>query len=305
MGASLPALAAAMTSFFGVALSVGATMGFGDRVGVPSWRLLSGLSVQLGQRRVDSDRDGLYGAADQCPDLPEDRDGFRDDDGCPDADNDNDGVRDTLDACADEPEDRDGFRDSDGCPDVDNDGDGLLDNADTCPNQGEDPDGFMDSDGCPDLDNDGDGVFDQRDTCPTAAETHNGFQDDDGCPDERPRYVFRFETPLILYSILFKSGSDELLEASSPVLDDLAESLRKQASLKVRVEGHTDDRGDDDRNLSLSQRRALSVINALIERGIDRRRLTYQGYGESRPMVPNTTNENRARNRRVEFLVVP
>src|SRR5215831_16965230 len=91
----------------------------------------------------DPDKDGIRGAADKCPNEPEDFDGFQDADGCPDPDNDNDGIPDAQDKCPNEPEDKDGFQDEDGCPDDDNDGDGVPDRQDKCPNVPEDKDGFQ------------------------------------------------------------------------------------------------------------------------------------------------------------------
>src|SRR5262249_25783383 len=95
-------------------------------------------------------------------------------------DTDGDGINDDVDKCPQEPEDKDGFQDDDGCPDSDNDSDGIPDAADKCPNEPEDKDGFQDDDGCPDPDNDGDGVPDAQDKCPDQPETKNGFQDEDG-----------------------------------------------------------------------------------------------------------------------------
>ncbi len=86
-------------------------------------------------------------------------------------DRDGDGIPDSLDACPDEPEDKDGFQDDDGCPDPDNDGDGIPDSRDKCPNEAEDKDGFQDEDGCPDPDNDGDGIPDSRTSVRTSPRT--------------------------------------------------------------------------------------------------------------------------------------
>ena len=97
--------------------------------------------------RIDSDGDGIPDDVDQCPDMPEDRDGFQDEDGCPDFDNDNDGIYDAQDQCPNEPEDFDGFDDADGCPDLDNDHDGIPDKLDKCPNTPRYIDGVKDSDG--------------------------------------------------------------------------------------------------------------------------------------------------------------
>jgi outer membrane protein OmpA-like peptidoglycan-associated protein len=142
-----------------------------------------GFQDQDGCPDPDNDRDGIPDARDRCRDKAEDKDGVQDDDGCPDLDDDGDGVPDVDDRCRDKPEDKDGFEDQDGCPDPDNDGDGILDANDRCPNGAEDKDGFRDDDGCPDPDNDGDGIEDVRDRCPDAAEDKDGVRDDDGCPD--------------------------------------------------------------------------------------------------------------------------
>jgi OmpA-OmpF porin, OOP family len=101
-------------------------------------------------------------------------------------DADNDSIADDVDKCSSIPEDIDGFQDEDGCPDFDNDNDGIYDAQDKCPNEAEDFDGFEDKDGCPDFDNDKDGIQDSVDVCPNAPETANGYKDEDGCPDETP-----------------------------------------------------------------------------------------------------------------------
>lgn len=133
----------------------------------------------------DSDGDGLRDDIDDCVDEPEDMDGFKDKDGCPEVDNDGDGILDTADKCPNEPEDKDGWEDGDGCPELndDTDGDGLVGEDDKCPTEPEDKDGFQDEDGCPDPDNDGDGILDVNDRCPKDAEDKDGFNDEDGCPD--------------------------------------------------------------------------------------------------------------------------
>ena len=87
---------------------------------------------------ADKDGDGIVDRLDKCPDQAEDKDGFEDDDGCPDPDNDNDGIADALDKCPDEAEDKDGFEDDDGCPDPDNDKDGIADARGQVPRRGRD-----------------------------------------------------------------------------------------------------------------------------------------------------------------------
>jgi len=152
---------------------------------LPEWILSAGLSYPFFLGTRDRDHDGVKDRRDRCPDVAEDRDGFQDDDGCPDWDNDGDGIPDGRDLCPNQAEDRDGFEDQDGCPDPDNDHDGIPDVDDLCPLRAEDFNGIADEDGCPDgvIDSDGDGIPDSRDTCPHQAEDFDGFEDDDGCPD--------------------------------------------------------------------------------------------------------------------------
>ena len=189
----LEALGSARVAIHGdLHLTVGGGAGVVAGYGAPQYRVFGGASWAPTDR--DRDGDGRPDRADDCPDEPEDRDGFEDLDGCPDPDNDGDGVPDVQDRCptpagpgADARwavvEDRDGFEDDDGCPDRDNDGDGVEDHEDACPGKPEDLDGFDDADGCPDDDNDDDGVPDDRDDCPDEKEDIDGRLDDDGCPD--------------------------------------------------------------------------------------------------------------------------
>ncbi|MEZ4270716.1 MAG: OmpA family protein [Myxococcota bacterium] len=164
--------------------TVGGGGGILPGYGAPAPRVFAGLSYVTGNKPPpDMDNDKIPDEKDQCPDKPEDIDGFEDEDGCPDFDNDGDNILDEDDQCPLEMEDRDGFEDEDGCPEVDNDQDGLLDADDPCPLEAEDKDGFQDEDGCPDLDNDGDTIADAVDKCPNEPEDKDGFEDSDGCPD--------------------------------------------------------------------------------------------------------------------------
>ncbi|MBX2799378.1 MAG: OmpA family protein [Myxococcales bacterium] len=168
--------------------TAGGGIGLSDGTGAPVFRLFAGLTIAPSFDPLTLDRDGdtVPNRFDQCISVPEDLDGFQDQDGCPDDDNDADGVADSDDSCPNQPEDLDQFEDADGCPDPDNDGDGIVDSQDSCVTVPEDADGFQDLDGCPDDDNDGDGILDEVDRCRNAAETVNGHEDEDGCPDEKP-----------------------------------------------------------------------------------------------------------------------
>lgn len=171
-----------------VQITAGGGFGLNPGLGSPDFRVFGGgtIAPSFDPLSLDRDGDGIPNKFDLCINIPEDLDGFEDEDGCPDEDNDQDGILDVSDSCPNDPEDYDGFEDLEGCPDEDNDRDGILDLYDACPMQPEDLDGFQDLDGCPDLDNDRDGLPDTADACPNAAETFNGHEDQDGCPDEKP-----------------------------------------------------------------------------------------------------------------------
>jgi len=154
-----------------------------DQSAVTNPRFRFNLSVRYAPTGRDADADAVLDRDDRCPNVAEDRDGFQDDDGCPELDNDGDRIPDDRDRCRDAAETVDGFKDEDGCPDLDDDDDGIADEVDQCRNEAEDKDGFEDEDGCPDVDNDRDGVLDKADLCINGAEDIDGFKDTDGCPD--------------------------------------------------------------------------------------------------------------------------
>jgi outer membrane protein OmpA-like peptidoglycan-associated protein len=251
---------------------------------------------------LDTDGDGLLDPDDQCPNEPEDRDSFEDENGCPDPDNDQDGVLDVNDGAPMDPEDRDDFEDTDGVPDPDNDQDGIPDGSDRCPIVAEDRDGFEDEDGCPENDNDQDTVIDPHDNCPLAP----GLPENNGCP-RTIRLDTETGTIVILQLVEFATNRDVILDRSFPILEEVRAVLAANPQLsRVRIEGHTDDRGRDAANLDLSRRRAASVMRWLVEHGIAAERFEAWGCGELHPAETNTTADGRQRNRRVEFhILVP
>ncbi|WP_437595959.1 OmpA family protein [Sorangium sp. So ce590] len=200
----------------GLVFTVGGGAGIVEGIGVPVARGIAG--ILFVREPGDADADGIGDAADQCPTLPEDRDGIFDEDGCPEDDGDGDGIPDESDRCPAKAEVINGLDDKDGCPDEladrdkdrvpdaqdkcpdqaghvllpehygcpDKDEDGVPDRVDKCVDAPEDTDGFEDEDGCPDPDNDRDGVLDAQDECVDQPEVKNGFKDEDGCPDELP-----------------------------------------------------------------------------------------------------------------------
>jgi outer membrane protein OmpA-like peptidoglycan-associated protein len=326
----------------GLGLTVGGGGSIIPAVGSPSARAFLGLAYAPPVKKAepgDRDKDGILDADDACPDDPEDKDEFEDEDGCPDPDNDGDGVLDGVDQCPNEAEDKDGFEDEDGCPETDNDKDGILDGDDKCPNEAEDMDEFEDEDGCPDTDNDKDGVLDADDQCPNEAEdadnfededgcpdtdndgdgildiddkcrdekeVYNGVDDEDGCPDEGKTLVVIEDKQLkIMDKINFATNSDKIVGAKSfKILDTIVTILKTNPSIRLRIEGHTDNKGKHDHNMDLSQRRAESVKAYLVDHGIDESRLVPVGFGPDKPIADNDSKAGRAKNRRVEFHII-
>jgi outer membrane protein OmpA-like peptidoglycan-associated protein len=220
-----------------------------------------------------------------------------------DGDRDGDGIRDSVDRCPDDPEDKDGFEDEDGCPDLDNDKDGIPDKTDKCPNDPEDKDKFQDEDGCPDRDNDGDGILDAEDLCPNEPETWNGYADTDGCPDEEQVRVVG-DKIVLDDRVHFATNNARIRVLSYPLLTRLAKLIREHPEyVHIHVEGHADARGDEKFNLWLSEERAKSVVRFLVERGVEERRLSSEGFGAKRPVVDSKTEGAWYLNRRVEFKV--
>jgi outer membrane protein OmpA-like peptidoglycan-associated protein len=251
----------------------------------------------------DKDRDGIPDAIDRCPDVPEDKDDFEDEDGCPEADNDKDGIQDGKDNCPLEPEDKDGFQDEDGCPDPDNDRDGIPDVKDKCPNDPEDKDGFEDEDGCPEVDNDKDGIADVQDLCPNEPETVNNYADQDGCPDEQQVRVLG-DKIVLDDRVHFRTNNAQIRHISYPLLERLAKLIKDHPEyVHVDIEGHADERGTEAYNQKLSEARANSVLEFLVKKGIERSRLSARGYGTTRPLVEKRSEYAWLLNRRVEFLV--
>ncbi len=255
----------------------------------------------------DNDRDGILDIDDECPLVPEDHDGDADEDGCPegnDGDRDGDGILDSVDQCPDDPEDIDGFQDEDGCPDPDNDKDGILDVDDLCPNNAEDKDGFKDKDGCPEPDNDQDRILDVDDSCPNKPETYNGFEDKDGCPD-KGSVIIEENQIMILDKIYFETDSAEIQQRSYPIIDAVAATLIGNPQVvKIEIQGHADERGNDDYNLKLTRDRAAAVLESLVQRGVDRTRMRSGGYGERCPIEDSPTASAWEKNRRVEFKIL-
>ena len=289
--------------------------------------IFAAISFGFGGTPEDTDRDGVHEREDRCPGTPF---GARvDAAGCP-IDGDADGVPDGIDRCAGSPQgavvdvtgcpsdsDRDGVFDgldacagtpsgsrvtANGCP-LDSDNDSVPDGIDQC--EGTVAGCTVNPNGCP-TDEDQDGVCDGVDHC--AGTPANVRVDWSGCPIEvSTKETELLETGMIrLQNVNFDTGKATIKAESQPALNEVGDILGRWPDLRIEIGGHTDSRGTDARNMALSEARAQSVRDYLLESFPELRpeQFTAKGYGESKPVATNTTELGRARNRRVEFRVL-
>lgn len=275
-------------------------------------------NVGFMRRQRDDDGDGVPNYYDHCPNTPAGQEVHTF--GCP-PDRDKDGIPDLEDKCPDEW----GTKSRQGCPPLDSDGDGIIDEEDKCPQvKGEprfggcpdtDKDGIADEfDKCPDVkgpreyqgcpqvleanaDSDNDGIPDFKDACPNEA----GVPENKGCPEmseaDKAAILAAFK------NLLFETNSDVIDPSSYASLNKLADVLDHNKGAKLRLEGHTDNVGNDAANLNLSDRRAKAVKLFLVNKGVEGFRISATGYGETRPVTSNDTPEGRTQNRRVEMHI--
>jgi len=168
----------------------------------------------------------------------------------------------------------------------DDDNDGVLNSKDLCPNT---PNGvIVDKDGC-EIDSDKDGVVNSKDRCPN---TSPGVKvNEEGC----------FQT--INLNINFDYNSDKIRSSYNEDINSFANMLKENKSMTAVIEAHTDSVGSNSYNQTLSEKRAISVVNYLEELDIDSSRLKAIGYGETKPIASNETEEGKAQNRRVTALI--
>jgi len=158
------------------------------------------------------------------------------------------------------------------------------------------------ADGCPVHDKDADGIADDVDKCPDQPETKNGFQDADGCPDELPKEIARFAG--VIKGIEFDFAKATIRKESNKVLDDAIKVLKQYPELRIMVSGHTDNVGDAQKNIDLSQERANSVKEYMVGKGIETGRIETRGAGPNEPVADNSTDKGRQENRRIEFKLL-
>jgi outer membrane protein OmpA-like peptidoglycan-associated protein len=228
---------------------------------------------------ADSDGDSIVDFEDACPNIA----GSLEFQGC--ADKDGDKIPDGEDLC---PEVR-GTSATDGCPD--DDGDGIKNSVDLCPAFA----GTAKFGGCPD--SDGDGIIDKEDDCPAL----KGIKPNKGCPEVNAEVKRKLD--VIFQNLLFATNSANIDPTSLDDLDELVKIMSEDDDLRLSIEGHTDNRGNNDYNLELSRLRAEAVKQHLVNGGISASRIKAVGYGETRPITTNDTANGRLKNRRVELNI--
>jgi OOP family OmpA-OmpF porin len=247
----------------------------------------------------DRDYDSVLDVVDDCPDTHHGPTPDPKRPGCPRPDRDHDGVFDDEDACPDNAGIRTQDANTNGCPPPpDRDQDGVIDGEDQCPDtpMGDVPD--ADRRGCPLSDRDGDGVADSKDECPDLPMGDSPHPTKLGCPTLEADAI-------VVDPIFFKTDKAEILPESIPVLQSIADIMTGHPEFaRISIEGHTDNHGKAARNLRLSAKRAQAVMKWLSTQGVKANRLESHGYGQTRPITTNNTDEGRAKNRRVQFMIV-
>jgi OOP family OmpA-OmpF porin len=177
--------------------------------------------------------------------------------------------------------------------DPDSDGDGITDKDDKC----KDVKGIAKYGGCPVPDTDKDGINDEEDKCPLVA----GLKENNGCPETKA--AIKVKVDMAAKNIFFEFASAVIEERSYASLDEVVSVMKENPTMKLKVEAHADNKGSFSRNLYWSELRAKAVAEYFVAKGIAAGRINFKGYGDTRPIADNATEEGRAKNRRVELIV--
>ncbi len=300
----------------------GAGAGLSSGIGTPDFRVIVGLGYEPRPEPPpppppDTDGDGLADPSDACPAEPEDADAFKDEDGCPDPDNDGDGLADAADRCPLEAEDADEVKDTDGCPEPEVRVQlALVNAADKQPlpagrlsvkGEGgaftggpaqvlELPPGKWEATGT--------AVNFETAVVPFEITSKGMAVTVEVQPKQETKIVVTRDRIELKEKVYFDTAKATIQSRSFPLLDQVAEVMKAYPEIQlVRVEGHTDSRGNDAQNLGLSQRRADSVAAYLVGKGVESTRLVAKGLGETKPIDPAENATAWEKNRRVEINV--
>jgi OmpA-OmpF porin, OOP family len=284
----------------------------------------------------DRDDDGIRDDVDACPDVKGELQSDPSKDGCPPSDRDGDHVLDIDDACPNSPGEPSADATRNGCP-KDTDDDGIFDAADACPTVKGEPSPTPQKNGCP-KDRDDDGIADSVDACPgekgpaSKDPKWNGCPDDpdadgikgaaDACPRDKgeasadpkqngcPKLARVVGDEIVInqqvqFQVYGKSRGETVAPVSQELMNEIRNVIQQHPEIvKIEVQGHTDDSGDDAFNQRLSEQRAEAVRQWLIDAGISADKLTAKGYGYTKPVADNRIRQGRQQNRRVQFVIV-
>ena len=320
----------------GFVFRAGVGTGIGSGYGSPKVRLVFGIGACTPSgEKTDGDRDGVADDLDQCPDRPEDIDGFADSDGCPESDNDGDGIADVADQCPDHRETKNGFDDDDGCPDLAPDAEPVATVPETpvpepappvteppaaafeppppavelpptiAPTPASAPIGLADIESMPD----DSGIEDPDWLLGGLDDIDWGDDFDIRKDDDEPTVSGSWDAWVevdrsagvlrLSREVWFESQTANLESDSMKVLDHVADLLVAREDLeRIEIQGHTMERDGATSNRILSQRRGDAVANHLIGRGVEPSRLVAVGYGNARPM------DGHGGEQRIEFHIL-
>ncbi|HZF55716.1 MAG TPA: OmpA family protein [Polyangiaceae bacterium] len=326
--------------FHSIEAGAGLGLGLVQGIGTPDLRVLASIAYSPEMKKpepppADIDKDGIVDPKDACPNDAGPADPDPNKNGCPPPpDADKDGIKDAEDACPTEPGPANTDPNKNGCPPPpDRDKDGILDAQDACPDVAGVASEDAKKNGCP-PDKDNDGVPDAEDACPAYPGLRTKDPATNGCPGDTDRDSVRDdqdacvrtkgkpnpdpakngcpvavrvtdEEVYILQQVQFDTARATIRKESDELLDEVADVLKQHVELtRIEVQGHTDTKGNDRVNQTLSQNRANAVMAALVKRGVEASRLTAKGYGETQPIATNDTDEGRQKNRRVQFKIL-
>jgi len=248
-------------------LFAGVEQGLTQALGAPAFRGIFGLTYA--PTIIDDDNDGVADDVDECPGLPEDGQGKKPHDGCPDYEGE-ETTESTPPPKMEEPPLPPPALAPEAIASADSDADGIPDEIDKCPDQPETKNGYEDDDGCPESDKDNDTFLDAVDHCPDQAETFNGVTDEDGCPDDapapkgkpQPKALLTEGKGTLVLARPIKFDVNTPAKESTGDLRAVAAWLLGHPGTRVRVAVKPDGKGEDASKVATT--RAISIVEALV-----------------------------------------
>lgn len=310
--------------------------GLTQAIGTPSFRVVGtfawapggGAARPAEDKTLDTDGDGTPDTEDACPYAFGAKSSDPKWNGCPTDDGDEDGVVDLVDACPDKPGQKSADAKVNGCPTAagaptaamapalaDSDGDSVPDAQDACPKEKGELTKDATTAGCPaaapTADSDGDGVPNAEDACPKDKGAATGDANTANVANTKgcPKYVRVTETAIEMSSPIqfrvLKNDMAPLDPSAEPILTEVRDAIAQHPELlKLEVQAHTDDSGDKKFNETISTARAEAVRKWLVDHGVPADKLTAKGYGPSKPIADNKTAAGRAKNKRIQIVVL-